>query len=35
MNKKNINFDEKKQKKMNFTKTKKYLIQMISMLIKY
>ena len=35
MNTNNINFDNKKIKKVTFTeKTKKYLIQMILMLIK-
>ena len=36
MNGKNINFDNKNVKKATFTiKTKKYLISMILMLIKY
>ena len=36
MNGKNINFDDKKKKKVTFTKkTKKYLTLMILMLIKY
>ena len=37
MNEKNINFDNKKIKKVTFTKKneKKYLILMILMLIKY
>ena len=35
MNKNNINFDNKKIKKATFTKIKKYLIQMMLMLIKY
>ena len=34
MNGKNINFDDKKIKKVNFTKTKKYFRQIILMLIK-
>ena len=35
MNGKNINFVEKKSKKVNFTGTKKHLRQMTLMLIKY
>ena len=35
MSTKNINFDEKKIKKINFSKRKKKLIQMILMLIRY
>ena len=35
MDRKNISFDDKKSKKLNFTKTKKYLVWMILMLIKY
>ena len=35
MNGKNISFDNKKIKKVTFTKKKKYLTQMILMLIKY
>ena len=35
MSKKNINFDDKYIKKVNFTKTKKHFRQMILMLMKY
>ena len=34
MNRKNINFDDKKIRKLNFIKIKKYVIQMILILIK-
>ena len=35
MNTKNINFEDKKIKKVTFTKTKKYFRMIILMLIKY